>query len=656
MAKGTVYAPTHRGPGDDRPVAQGSDLTVLNVIRQSKTEARQARWSRILKNRANLRMFLGEQDYSYKARGQSKEFLPKLPMAVEQFAAAIKRSLTDYGDWFRTEVPKVAPLTGENVRSMLTAYLDKLTSADGVPVPFSVVISDAMKLGALNSLVILKCHGGLVSEKRFVAERGLKYAEFGGQSFPQVTHTLKHQEVSNYRLWLDLIRDEDYYPDPRGHGLYEIHEIETDLAHLIDWADAGIYDKTAVDRIEEDFQNIEQEIIRIRYVGQDIAPVPSFRKRVILTEFWGTILNTNGRVVKKNCVTTVANDKYLIRPPEDNPNWHKESPFVVAPLVRVPHSVWHKALADHGTSLNIAINELFNLMVDGGLASVWGIKQLHTSWLEDPRQVSDGVPQGVTLQVNSECPPGAKVVEVVATGQVPQDALAMFNITDREFQAGMMVNDLKLGMLPPKQIKATEVVASEQGQASLLDGLVRDIEDMIIEPVLRKSWWNLLQYANDLDQDDVIGAIGTKAAVILTRMSPAERYAAFAGCKFRVYGLNAVRSHVRDFQKLAALLQIIQANPLMLQAFMKSYSLDATLAQILKTLNIDPAQLRLTPEEQQALPQTLQQLPFFSQMLGQTPQGQTQGGAGMSAQNTGEPGLPAEVNMQQTNALSQAGV
>jgi len=644
---------TQRLPGDDRPVASGIDLTVLNVIRQYKTEATRARFSRIIRNRANLRMFIGEQDYSYKARGQSKEFLPKLPMAVEQFASAIKRALTEFGDWFRTEVPRDSALTGDEVRNLVNVYLDRL--GDGyVNTPFPVVVSDAMKIGALNSLVVLKVHGALTKENRFIVERGLEEVDVAGMLGPRVTHSLARKEVSTYRPVIDLIRDEDYYPDPRGHGLYEIQEIETDLAHLVEWAEAGIYDKAAVDRINEDFTNSEQEIIRIRYVGQDIAPVPSFRKRVILHEFWGTILGPNGRIIKKNCVATIANDKYLVRPPEDNPYWHGESPFVVFPLLRVPHSVWHRALADYGASLNIALNELFNLMLDGGLASVWGIKQIRTDWLEDPRQVSDGVPQGVTLVVNDRCPPNGKVVEVVATGATPQDALAMFNIADREFQAGMMTNDTKFGMLSPKQIKATEVVAAEQGQQSMLDGIVRDIEELGIERCLRKLFLNLLQYADDLDTDDIVGAIGQRAAVILARMSPAERFATFHGAKFRVFGLSAVRARARDFQKLAALLQLVSSNPLMMQAFLRKYSLDATLAQVLKTLNIDPATLQMSPEEAAMLPQTLAQLPMFQQMMG--PQGQQQGGAGMSAQAVGEPGLPAEINQQRTNSMASAGV
>src|SRR4029453_9024527 len=98
-------------------------------------------------------------------------------------------------------------------------------------------------------------------------------------------------------------------------------------------------------------------------------------------------LDERGRCVKKNCVAAVANDRYLIRPPEDNPFWHGKSPFVPVPLMRVPGSVWHKAVFDHAVQLNTALNELFSMMLDGGMASIWGTRQLRAGMLENPTQV-----------------------------------------------------------------------------------------------------------------------------------------------------------------------------------------------------------------------------------------------------------------------------
>ena len=55
--------------------------------------------------------------------------------------------------------------------------------------------------------------------------------------------------------------------------------------------------------------------------------------------------------------------------------------------------------------------------------------------------------------------------------------------------------------------------------ARMVDAIVRDIEGGI-ESIIRKFWLNLLQYADDLDADDIVGAIGIRGAMTLARMSP----------------------------------------------------------------------------------------------------------------------------------------
>ena len=95
--------PRKKQPGEDRPVAQGADLTVLTAIRAYKHEAEMAKRDRTALNRFNTNTYLGRQDWSHKQKGQSKEFLPKVPVAVEQFSAFVKRALVQFGEWFTVE-------------------------------------------------------------------------------------------------------------------------------------------------------------------------------------------------------------------------------------------------------------------------------------------------------------------------------------------------------------------------------------------------------------------------------------------------------------------------------------------------------------------------------------------------------------------------
>ncbi len=241
-----------------------------------------------------------------------------------------------------------------------------------------------------------------------------------------VVHTkLKRREQDVWRLCIDIVPTEDYFPDPTGRDLYEIHRVERDLHDVIDLAEQGIYDKSVVEQIDADFAKAQDEADKARRTNQETAGVPSFRKRVVIDEFWGDLLDEDGQVMQRNIVCAMANEQYLIRPPELNPFWHGESPFVTSPLVRVPYSVWHKAIYDHASPLNFALNEMLNLILDGGISSVWGIKQLRQDWLEDPRQVANGVPQGITLSVKAEMPadmkPGeCRVVKIEVDAAAPE--------------------------------------------------------------------------------------------------------------------------------------------------------------------------------------------------------------------------------------------
>ena len=193
------------------------------------------------------------------------------------------------------------------------------------------------------------------------------------------------EEDEVWKLRVDLVQPEDYFPDPTGAGLYEIHSVERDLHEVIAMADEGVYDKSIVDQlIGIDFKKPEDEARDARDKNQDEVVTPSFRKRVVLDEFWGTLLKSDGSVAHRNCVCTVANKRFLIRKPEPNPFWHQLSPFVAEPIIRIPWSVWGKALFDDAVSLNLAQNELFNLILDGGMAAVWGTRQIRLEDLEDP--------------------------------------------------------------------------------------------------------------------------------------------------------------------------------------------------------------------------------------------------------------------------------
>jgi hypothetical protein len=175
-------------------------------------------------------------------------------------------------------------------------------------------------------------------------------------------------------------------------------------------------------------------------------------------------------------------------------------------------------------------------------------------------------------------------MKVVATGKVPPEAVTVFSITDRETAQAGFSNDVRLGNLPQRQVKATELVQAEQNSSVLLDAFAGDLEREAIAKVLRKGWLMILQFADDIPAADVVDAIGARAAFRLAQMSPAQR---FSG--------------------------------------------DKMLTHIMRSLNINPEDLEMSEDEQAKQEQTQAQVMQMSQITGGGTPATGDGGSGTSS-------------------------
>lgn len=567
---------------------------IVKATQQYMSEAKEARRDRMYQNKQNYEAYHLVQDYSHKREGQSKEFLPKQAMAVEQISSFFQQGLVDTGEWFRVEPePGVSDpiMTPNEMVLLLGRQLDVNN--------FYTYVGDAIKLGLLGSLMIAKVGNRFIPKPVYHTK----------QDFISRKKRLYRTDKLFSQLDLQLIRQEDYYPDPnagwRGKPLYECQNMWMDLFEVKKLAEGPnkIYDMKVVNDLQMQLgTEEEQRLKKARETGQNIT-FSDYRKRIKLTECWGTLIDPDtGDVVMENCTWTIANDSMVIQEPTPNPFWHGESPFVVAPIIRVPHSTWHKALMDSGTKLNIAQNELFNLILDGGLMATHGIKQLRTDWLEDTAEVENGVYPGQTLKVNTNCPPGAKVLERVDTASVTAESLNVFNLTNGEANQAMLTNDLRMGTMPTRAVKATEVVEASQTITSIFNGVVKIIEESFISKLLEKSWMVVLQNMDDCDSSEVQDLIGKDRALALAAISPEDRFARGAtGHKFKVFGVTSILNRMQDFRKLTSLLQTIGGSEMMMESFMKKYSLDKFLGEIMRALNINTDRIQIGEEEKAAM-------------------------------------------------------
>lgn len=550
-------------------------------------DAEYARRDRINANRNNYDAYHLRQDWSHKKSGQSREFLAKQQLATDQLTSFLSQGLIDIGKWFRVEGAFKSKnlFTPEEIEALLLRQLEKNM--------FPTMMWDLIHTSILGSLMIMKVGG--------IQKDAVKFRARQSDQDP-LERKLMKISVPTWELHLSTVRPDDYFPDPTGDGLYEIQRIEKDwymLERLAKSQDG--WDMEAVERARSmgGVDEVDRQRDKARETNQTIAGSTSNRGRLVIYDCWGTILEpTTGKVLYENVNWVTTHDGLLLREPVANPFWHQETPFVVAPLLRVPHSVWHRAIMDAATSHNRAQNELFNLMLDAGIMSVFGIKQLREDYLEDPSQVDDGISAGTTLLANSSLPPGGKVLERVDTAQLSSDSVQVFQILDREFLSSAMTNDFRTGNLPERTVKATEVVASNQSIQGVFQGVAKQLEEMFLGRGLEKMWKVMAQNMDDLSSDEVKELFGEERAKEMSLIPKEDRFADSAtGRRYKVFGVSQVINRINDFRKLTSLLQSISATPELMEQFRSRFSMPKFLGEIVKSLDIDTQKIEASPDE-----------------------------------------------------------
>jgi hypothetical protein len=180
----------------------------------------------------------------------------------------------------------------------------------------------------------------------------------------------------------------------------------------------------------------------------------------------------------------------------------------------------------------------------------------------------------------------------------------MFNLMNAEHNVSAFTNDLRMGGMPSRAVKATEVVEASQTITSMFAGIAKSIEVDFIEPILERAWNVIMQNANDLDSDEVRALIGDDRATVLSAMSPEDRFAETSqGNKFKVFGVSQTLNKQKDFRKLTALLQTVGSSEVLLEGFMKKFSFEKLLGEIVRSLDIEPGRI-----EQDEVDQIMMQL------------------------------------------------
>ena len=108
-----------------------------------------------------------------------------------------------------------------------------------------------------------------------------------------------------------------------------------------------------------------------------------YRKDVLLSHFWGPLIDRENNIDKKNCRFIVANDKFLILLPQGNPFWHKKPPYVYASPLNVLFRHIGKGLTEDVRGIENAIVTFVNLQLDNLLWQMLGVREVDPMALDE---------------------------------------------------------------------------------------------------------------------------------------------------------------------------------------------------------------------------------------------------------------------------------
>jgi len=530
--------------------------------REGGSDPRESNW------KANQDAYWGRQDTGNKAEWQAAEHMPEVANFIDRHTAALRLALLSQPEWFSiTDPTEPSGNRDRMMRKFTKIHLDHCTTnASGQRIGFDATFASAVKSGAMTVLAA----------------------------------SVTYDPISGF-VNVDPVNPFELYYDPTGRGLYRIRRTEIDYWQLElmkeakDSAGEPLYINEAIDRLQS-FVDGESKTDRERQSGgSEENEGGSRRKPVTLDEYLCTIIGLDGKLIAQNQLVVVANEREIIRGPEDNPNWHGKDWIVMCPTVDVPFSVYGRTYLENFRMLAATFTEVTNLILDGMFAGAIPAHQVWQDALADPTELAEGVYPGIVVTADPDWPAGKKFVELIEMGGVNADSMRVWESLKSELREGASANELSLGQVPPKgDITATEINASSRGSTVMQMGLAKDIDTRWLAPILELVMMTGLQHFDPEKNPTLANELGKDMATMI-----ANHRREFADIQYGYVakGLTSAMERGQKVQGLTGALQVIGGNEVLAAAFQQDYSLSSLIAELLIGFDVDMDSIKKSDAE-----------------------------------------------------------
>ena len=436
------------------------DSEQIKYIMSLKQEAKDATVTRREKAYELWNLYQGIQDYSDKKDWQSKVFVPKVFMSIEQATSIVKRAIMSPRKLFKMSL--VNPddeVAKEALPKIEVAFKDALRNSN-----FSASYAESIK-------------------EAFLVGIGLPKVLWQGG--------LHYQNVSATQSYIDPDFKSGLLNEPK----FVIEEYEMDLAELKDMArrineEAGrnVFNITEINKIKEGqsgFEGKDRERLRRglnQYVETD--------RRVNIIEFWGDIIDDKTNKVKKRQLRIIANKQYIIRS-QDNPFIHQRNPYIPTIPIPYPHrGSWGTSLVEPIAKMQYAYNNIINLAIDNLNYSVNKVFEYQPSNLVNPRSLTRLYPGKLIAKHTS-----SSAISEVRTTSIGQDSFASLSLLQSEIQKGTAVTEFLMGTAGGSKTATEAELKTAQAQG-IFDTMARGIETNSLTPLIEMSFSLLAQFGD----------------------------------------------------------------------------------------------------------------------------------------------------------------
>jgi hypothetical protein len=514
------------------------------------------------------RLYNNEWDFTDKEEWQSARRLPKVTMTVERLSAVLTRILSMSRQWFSVTTENPDKEVWVNVaRDLVAQYMSH------EKVNFFLLFQDAIKVALLSNIMVAEvtCEVDGITDPEFDASPGglepifpgLEQGGLFGKETPQ------RGPDTNPRWFpkIELRNPDRVFIDPTGRNRWISYRVSYTKGEFAAEAMQRAFDPDLVRKVlNESYSDLPLQT-REKQKRQQTETVST--DDVTLDVFWGDLYDEKGRRLFKNRFFIVANEKYLVVRPTPNPFWHQKSPLVVAGLLRVPFSVYHKSLIGISLDAFELWVEFLNLLMDYFQALFLGQYAVRTDLL-DPDEEGDELEwyPGKLWKQRGE----GELISFVKTGDPNPQVWNYISTLSQELQEGTAMMDAMAGVPRTRgKLSSMEFTRRMAEGGVFFDFVFRQLEDNWIAIILKRFFQVILQY---MPMDEWARWITTRQKKYasdpylvqkleeIKNLTPRERYDLLAhDLEFRTRVFSAVFDRQQEIEKITYMLGILGKVP-----------------------------------------------------------------------------------------------